>query len=49
MFGFSIILILERNNDALKSKSPCIFLSKNINFNRNKTESKMEDPTQNPA
>ena len=36
---------LESNYDALKSKSPCILLNKNINFNKNKTESKMENPT----
>ena len=35
----------ERNYVVLKSKSPCIFLSKNINFNENETESKMENPT----
>ena len=35
----------ERNYDVLKSKSPCILLNKNINFNKNKTESKMENPT----
>ena len=37
----------ERNNDVLKSKSPCILLNKNINFNENETESKMENPTHN--
>ena len=31
--------------DALKSKSPCILLNKNINFNKNETESKMEKAT----
>ena len=35
----------ERNYDVLKSKSPNIFWNKNINFNRNETGSKMEDPT----
>ena len=34
----------ERNYDVLRSKNPCILLSKNINFNKNKTESKMENP-----
>ena len=29
----------------LKSKSPCILLIKNINFNKNKTGSKMKNPT----
>ena len=33
--GFSIILIFERKYDALKSKSPCILLNKNTNFNKN--------------
>ena len=33
------------NHDALKSKSPCISLNKNINFNKKETESKMENPT----
>ena len=35
----------ERNYDVSKSKSPCILLSKTINFNKNGTESKMENPT----
>ena len=35
----------ERNYDVLKSKSPCILLNKNINFNKNETKSKMENPT----
>ena len=35
----------ERNHDVLKSKSPCILLNKNINFSKNETELKMEDPT----
>ena len=34
----------ETNYDILKSKSPCILLNKNINFNKNETESKMEIP-----
>ena len=34
----------ERNYDVLKSKSPC-FLLKNINFNKNETELKIENPT----
>ena len=29
----------------LKSKSPCFLLNKNINFAKNETESKMENPT----
>ena len=35
----------ERNYDILKSNSPCILLNKNINFNGNETESKMENLT----
>ena len=35
----------ERNYGVLKSKSPCILLSKNINFNKNGIESKMENST----
>ena len=35
----------ERNYDVLKSKGPCILLNKNINFNENEMESKMENPT----
>ena len=34
----------ERKYDVLKSKSPCILLNKNINFNWNVTESKIENP-----
>ena len=36
----------ERIYEVLKSKSLCILLNKNINFNKNETESKMENPTQ---
>ena len=35
----------DRSYDVLKSKSPFILLNKNINFNKNETESKMENPT----
>ena len=35
----------ERNYDVLKLKSPSILLKKNINFHKNETESKMENPT----
>ena len=40
-YGFNF----QRNYDVLKSKSPCILFNKNINFNKNETESKMENPT----
>ena len=35
----------ERNYDVLKSKSPFFLLKKNINFNKSKMESKMQNPT----
>ena len=35
----------EKNYGILKLKSPCILLNKDISFNKNKTESKMENPT----
>ena len=35
----------ERIYDVSKSKSPCILLNKNINFNKNETESNMENLT----
>ena len=34
----------ERNYEALKLKSPCILLNKNINFDKNETKSRMENP-----
>ena len=40
-----LLFYFERNYDVLKSKSPCILLNKNINFNKNEMESKMENPT----
>ena len=45
MCDFSNVLFFERNYDVLKSKSPCILLNKDVNFNKNETESKMENPT----
>ena len=35
----------ERNYDVLKSKNPCILLNQNMNFNKNETEAKIENPT----
>ena len=35
----------EINYDVLKSKSPCLLLNKNTNFNKNETELKMENST----
>ena len=35
----------ERNYNVLKSKNSCILLNKNITFNKNETELKMENPT----
>ena len=42
-----VAFILFSNYDVLKSRSPCILLSENINFNKNETESLMENSTQN--
>ena len=36
----------ERNYDVLKPTSPRNLLNENVNFDKNKTESKMENPTQ---
>ena len=33
----------EKNNKVSKSKNPCVLLNKNVNFNKNETESKMEN------
>ena len=35
----------EKNYDVWKSKHPCFLLNKNVNFNKNETEPKMENPT----
>ena len=43
MRGFSIILILKKN----MTFCPCLLLNKNINFNKNEMQSKMENPTHN--
>ena len=37
-------LNFERNDDVLKSESPCSLFNKNINFNKSETESKTENP-----
>ena len=42
MCCFSIVLILK---GIMTFLSPCILLNKNVNFNKNETESKMENPT----
>ena len=34
----------ESSYDILNSKTPCALLNKNINFNKNKTESKWKIP-----
>ena len=39
--------LFVRNYEVLKSKSLCILLNKNINFNKNEKHSKMEHPTHN--
>ena len=40
-----LLFNFERNYDVLKSKSPYFMLNKNVNFNKNKTEYKLEDLT----
>ena len=35
----------ERSYDVLKSKNPCILLNKSIDFNKNETKWKIENPT----
>ena len=42
--GFSITYF-GKNYGVLKLESPCFLLSKNINFNKNETKLKMENPT----
>ena len=44
MCDFFYYFNFERNYDVLKSMSPYILLNKNINFNKNEAESKMENP-----
>ena len=44
MGGFSIFFNLEKIYEVLKSKNPWLLLNKNINFNKNKTELKAENP-----
>ena len=46
MCDFFCYFNLERNYDVLKSKSPCILMNKNINFNKNEAKSKMRNSTQ---
>ena len=43
---FFYCLNSERNYDVLKSKTPSFLLNKNINFNKNGSESKLENPIQ---
>ena len=43
--GFSIILLLKGIFRCFKAKESILFLNKSINFYKNKTESKMENPT----
>ena len=42
--AFLLFFNFGRNYDVLRSKSPYILLNKNINFNENETESKIENP-----
>ena len=41
----STFIRVKRNYKVLMSKSPCFLLNENTNFNKNMTESKMENPT----
>ena len=43
----AFVFNFKRNYDVLKSNSPCILLNKNINFDKNQTELKMENHTHN--
>ena len=43
--AFSIFFHFERNYNVLKSNSQYFLLSKNISFNKNEVELKMENPT----
>ena len=45
IFFFFFVFKFERNYDVLNSKSSRFLLNKNINFDKKKTESKMENPT----
>ena len=45
MSGFFCFILIMKGIDVLKSKSPCIMLNKNINFNKNEMRSSMENCT----
>ena len=45
MCSFFYSFNYKKNYDYLKSKSPSYLLKKNINLNKNETESKMENLT----
>ena len=45
LFRSSTIILILKGIDVLMSKSPCILLNKNVNLNKNETQSKMENPT----
>ena len=44
--GFYYYVYFERNYYVLKSKCLCFLLNKNINLNKNETDSKMGNPTE---
>ena len=46
MWLFNYFNFEKNSYDFLKSKSPCFSLNKKVNFNKNETESKMENVTQ---
>ena len=39
------LFLFERNHDVLKSKSPCFLLNKNVKYNKDKEELKIENHT----
>ena len=41
----AFLFSFERNYDVIKSQNPCILLNKKINFNEDKTKSKMKNST----
>ena len=45
MSGFFCFILIMKGIDVLKSKSPCIMLNKNINFNKNEMRSSMKNCT----
>ena len=42
--AFLLLFFSQKNYDLLKSKDPCFLSIKNINFHKNETDSRMENP-----